>query len=106
MKTLEQLGVSPVPWRINDNASVVDRYFEIISGQYGPYNWHNASLIAAAPQMYKHGVELVSSLEDWMKKYPTSEFSTFGQAYQLLVEAINNFRSALAKAAGEREIKE
>ena len=104
MKTLEQLGVSPAPWRINDHASVLDRYFEIISGQYGPYNWHNASLIAAAPQMYKHGVELVSSLEDWMKKYPPSEFSTFGQAYQLLVEAINNFRSALAKAAGESEV--
>ena len=53
MKPLEQLGVSPAPWRINDHASVLDRYFEIISGQYGPYNWHNASLIAAAPELYE-----------------------------------------------------
>ena len=54
----------------------------------------------------KAGGELVSSLEDWMKKYPPSEFSTFGQAYQLLVEAVNNFRTALAKAARESEVKE
>lgn len=105
MKTLEQLGISPAPWRINDHASVLDRYCETISGQYGPYNWHNADLIAAVPDMYKYGAELVSALEDWMQKYPPSEFSTFGQAYQLLVEAINNFRAALAKAAGESEVE-
>ena len=52
MKTLEQLGISPAPWRINDHASVLDRYSAIISGQYGPYDWHNAHLIAAAPDMY------------------------------------------------------
>ena len=53
MKTLEQLGINPTPWRINDHASVLDRCFAIISGQYGPYNWHNAHLIAAAPELYE-----------------------------------------------------
>ena len=48
----------------------------------------------------------MASEDDWMKKYPPSEFSTFGQAYQLLVEATNNFRAALAKASGESEVKE
>ena len=53
MKTIEQLGISPTPWRINDHASVLDRYSAIISGQYGPYDWHNAHLIAAAPELYE-----------------------------------------------------
>ena len=125
MKTLEQLGISPAPWKYKQDSG-----YDRKSGDFNTYDavcdaegkfmvewangesygevWPNseqdASLIAAAPQMYKHGVELVSSLEDWMKKYPPIEFSTFGQAYQLLVEAVNNFRTALAKAAGESEV--
>ena len=111
MKTLEQLGINPAPWTNTINA---EKLFEInsvwdarngcvLSIGYSE-SLNDARLIAAASCMYKHGVELVSSLEDWMKKYPPSEFSTFGQTYQLLVEATNNFRAALAKAAGESEV--
>ena len=64
MKTLEQLGISPAPWRINDHASVLDRYSAIISGQYGPYDWHNASLIAAAPELYEALVAMLSCAEN------------------------------------------
>ena len=63
MKTLEQLGISPTPWRINDHASVLDRYSAIISGQYGPYDWNNAHLIAAAPDLYEALAAMLSCAE-------------------------------------------
>ena len=112
MKTLEQLGISHAPWSIDDhnNISTADGHAlaaTMVSNAYGHDRTEkDALIIAAAPDMYKRGFELVSALDDWMKKYPPSEFSTFGQAYQLLVEATNNFRAALAKAAGESEVKE
>ena len=92
MKTLEQLGISPAPWRINDHASVIDRYSAIISGQYGPYNWHNAHLIAAAPELY----EALQSLVEYIDRecVPCGE-----NACELLAAAHN----ALAKATGESE---
>ena len=95
MKTLEQLGISQTPWRINDHASVLDRYSAIISGEYGPYDWHNASLIAAAPELY----EALQSLVEYIDRecVPCGE-----NACELLAAAHN----ALAKAAGEREAKE
>ena len=95
MKTLEQLGISPEPWRINDHASVLDRYYEIISGQYGPYNWHNASLIAAAPELYEALAAMLSCAEKEGPFTAESGMST----------AIDMARKALKKAAGE-ETKE
>ena len=94
MKTLEQLGVSPAPWRINDHASVLDRYFEIISGQYGPYNWHNASLIAAAPELY----DMLQSLVEYIDR----ECIPCGETACELMAAAHN---VLAKAAGESEVE-
>ena len=94
MKTLEQLGISPAPWRINDHASVLDRYCEIISGQYGPYNWHNASLIAAAPELY----DMLQSLVEYIDR----ECIPCGAP---ACEPIAPAHNVLAKAAGEREVK-
>ena len=88
MKTLEQLGISPAPWRINDHASVLDRYSTIISGQYGPYNWHNAHLIAAAPLMYEALLDMVEMYRD-------------GGSYDYEQEVITKAKAALAKAGGE-----
>ena len=90
MKTLKQLGISPAPWRINDHASVLDRYCEIISGQYGPYNWHNASLIAAAPELY----DMLQSLVEYIDR----ECIPCGETACELMAAAHN---VLAKAAGE-----
>lgn len=95
MKTLEQLGISPAPWRINDHASVLDRYCEIISGQYGPYNWHNAHLIAAAPELYEALAAMLSCAE---KEAPFTSGSGMSIAMDMA-------RKALKKAAGE-ETKE
>lgn len=52
IKPLSELQISPSPWYINDHASVLDRDCVIISGQYGPFNWHNARLLAASPKLY------------------------------------------------------
>ena len=91
MKKLEQLGISPAPWRINDHASVLDRYFEIISGQYGPYDWHNAHLIAAAPELYEALSAMLSCAE---KEAPF----TAGSKMSI---AIDMARKAIKKAGGE-----
>ena len=95
MKTLEQLGISPAPWRSNDHASVLDRYCEIISGQYGPYNWHNARLIATAPELYEALAAMLSCAE---KEAPFTAESGMSIAMDMA-------RKALKKAAGE-ETKE
>ena len=92
MKTLEQLGISPAPWRINDHVSVLDRYFEIISGQYGPYNWYNAHLIAAAPELYEALAAMLSCAE---KEAPF----TAGSGMSL---AMDMARKAIKKAGGEK----
>ena len=90
MKTLEQLGISPAPWRINDHASVLDRYSAIISGQYGPYNWHNARLIAATPDIYEALAAMLSCAE---KEAPF----TAGSGMSI---AIDMARKAIKKAGG------
>ena len=93
MKTLEQLGIRQTPWRINDHASVLDRYCAIISGQYLQYNWHNASLIAAAPELYEALAAMLSCAE---KEAPFTKESGMSIAMDMA-------RKALAKAAGESE---
>ena len=91
MKTLEQLGISPAPWKINEYATVLDRYCEIISGQYWPYNFHNAHLIAAAPDLYEALAAMLSCAE---KEAPFSVES--GMAI-----AMDMARKAIKKAGGE-----
>lgn len=94
MKTLEQLGISPAPWKINEYATVLDRYSTIISGQYGPYNWHNARIIAAAPELYEALYDVVAYCES-THLVPSDRFG------KVLARA----KAALAKAAGESEVE-
>ena len=93
MKTLEQLGISQMTWRINDHASVLDRHFEIISGQYGPYNWYNAHLIAAAPKLYSACYEMLRYYYE--QNTNTTVFNT----------ALELMKQAVAEAAGESEVE-
>ena len=104
MKTLEQLGISQTPWRINDHASVLDRYSAIISGQYGPYDWHNARLIAAAPELY----ESLRVDQEVFEKIRKSAWFIDANFHEImnLNKVMTAAEAALAKAAGEREAKE
>ena len=104
MKTLEQLGVSPVPWRINDHASVLGRYCAIISGQYGQYNWHNAHLIAAAPELY----EALRMYQEAFEEIRKSAWFLDANFHEImnLNKVMTAAEAALAKASGEREAKE
>ena len=92
MKTLNQLGISPTPWRINDHASIFDRYCETISGQYGPYNWNNAHLMAAAPKLYAACYEMLRYYYE--QNTNTTVFNT----------ALELMKQAVAEAAGESEV--
>ena len=91
MKTLEQLGISPEPWRINDHASVLDRYSAIISGQYGPYDWNNAHLIAAAPELYEALYDVVAYCES-THLVPSEKFG----------KVLAKVKAVLAKAGGAK----
>lgn len=102
MKTLEQLGISPTPWRINDHASVLDRYCETISGQYGQYNWHNAHLIVAAPELY----EALRMYQEAFAEIRKSAWFIDANFYEImnLNKVMTAADAALAKAAGESEV--
>ena len=103
MKTLNQLGISPTPWRINDHASVLDRYCATISGQYGQYNWHNAHLIAASPELY----EALRMCQEAFAKIRKSAWFLDANFHEImnLNKVMTAADAALAKAAGESEVE-
>lgn len=90
MKRLEELGISPAPWKLCRDGEIVhgngysltdgDGYFVLKS---------DALLIAAAPKLYAKTWELLAAFDE--------RVMTPGH-----VEAL---RAALAEAAGERVVK-
>ena len=98
MKTLEQLGISPVPWNVNEYNNIVTCYGHtlaatIISDAYGHDRTEkDARLIAAAPELY----ETLQSLVEYIDR----ECIPCGENACELLDAAHN---ALAKAAGESE---
>lgn len=98
MKTLEQLGISPAPWNVNEYNNIVTCYGHtlaatIISDAYGHDRTEkDACLIAAAPELY----EALQSLVEYIDR----ECIPCGENACELLDAAHN---ALAKAAGESE---
>ena len=98
MKTLEQLGISPAPWEVNQYNNIMTCYGHtlaatIISDAYGrDMTYKDACLIAAAPQLY----EALQSLVEYIDR----ECIPCGENACELLDAAHN---ALAKAAGESE---
>lgn len=95
MKKLSELKISPEPWKLNDHATILDSNSVVISVQYGPYNWNNARLIAAAPKLYEAVYDLLEIVGN------VSEYIGVD------CDAMNNVekaRAALADAAGESEV--
>ena len=64
MKTLEQLGISPAPWHIEENTGVLcaksEHYKHPIVDDCGNFeNNNDKRLIAAAPDLYKSLIGLL-----------------------------------------------
>ena len=101
MKTLEQLGISPAPWKpADDGIGYNDILCNVpVTEDSEGYNIiaeavdaKDARLIAAAPELYAALFEMVEMYRD-------------GGSYDYEQEVIKMAKSALAKAAGEREVK-
>ena len=99
MKTLEQLGISPAPWTVDNynNIRTGDGHAlaaTIVSNAYGlDETENNALIIAASPELYAALFEVVKMYRD-------------GGSYDYAQEVIKTAKAALAKAAGESEAVE
>lgn len=102
MKTLEQLGISHAPWSVDDhnNIRTTDGHtlaVTMVSNAYGHDRTKNdAFIIAAAPELYEALAAMLSCAEKEAPFTTESEMSI----------AMDMARKALAKAAGESEVKE
>ena len=105
MKTLEQLGISPAPWKhtpadeythagIDDaNGRGVGETYEI-AGKDETAETANARLIAAAPKLYEACYEMLRYYYE--QNTNTTVFNT----------ALELMKQAVAEAAGESEVEE
>ena len=108
MKTLEQLGISPAPWKV-----AMDDIAMVFSGSQYPSlstphicevdiiddperKCNDIKLIAAAPELYEALAAMLSCAE---KEAPFTKESGMSIAMDMA-------RKALAKAAEESEVKE
>ena len=89
MKTLEQLGISPAPWK--SYLSVFDAENMELCDSDGVYSKGDAILIAAAPDLYEALAAMLSCAE---KEAPF----TAGSGMSV---AIDMARKAIKKAGGE-----
>ena len=100
MKTIEQLGISPTPWNVNEYNNIVTCYGHtlaatIISDAYShDRTKKDACLIAVAPELYDALQTLV--------EYIDRECIHCGETACGLMAFAHN---VLAKAAGESEVK-
>lgn len=115
MKTLEQLGISPTPWKKADdgmgykdiwcNAPVTeDSEGENIIAE--AIDAKDAHLIAAAPDLYEALYEAVT--EKCTECNQINDYkSDIGIEWQMCKgRPVKKWRTALAKAAGESEVKD
>ena len=100
MKTLEQLGISPAPWSVDDhnNIRTGDGHTlaaTMVSDAYGHDRTKNdAFIIAAAPELY----DTLQSLVEYIDR----ECIPCGETACELMAAAHN---VLAKASGESEVE-
>ena len=122
MKTLKQLGISPMPWKVNDRELGCDNeiwceYLSdiIIKGEkrtkvVARCNAHfdtykpDALLIAAAPELY----EALRMYQEAFSEIRKSAWFLDANFHEImnLNKVMTAAEAALAKAAGESEVKE
>ena len=95
MKTIEQLGISPMPWYIEKNTGVLcaksEHYKHPIVDDYGNFDNNNDKrLIAAAPELYEALAAMISCAE---KEAPFTMESRMSIAMDMA-------RKAIKKAGG------
>ena len=103
MKTFEQLGISPTPWT-KDGDIVDDGEGRVIFNAYEDDDYANARLIAAAPDLYEALREAILA-ECIGCRYcgPHPKYECDNHDCR---QAPAKWRAALAKAAGESEVKD
>ena len=97
MKTLEQLGISPTPWYIEENTGVLcakSEYYKYpIVDDCGNFeNNNDKRLIAAAPELYESLRECLEVLDRLNKYYRGVDAET----YKTMAKA----RAAIEKSGG------
>lgn len=100
MKTLEQLGISPAPWHIEKNTGVLcakSEYYKypIVDDDGNFENNNDKLLISAAPELYEALYDVVAYCESTH----LVQSERFGKVLAMA-------KAALAKAAGESEVKD
>ena len=111
MKTLEQLGISPAPWRevangygtldvLGSDDSLVVAYENPIDNN----DQENRRLIAAAPELY----EALRMYQEAFEEIRKSAWFLDANFHEImnLNKVMTAAEAALAKASGEREAKE
>ena len=99
MKPIEQLGISPAPWRHNADQCAVwadDRYGSrqiVAAHTRGSADEANARLIAAAPELYE-------ALREWVEELCDSCQAEVGRTCDGECEAVRKAKAALEKAGG------
>ena len=107
MKTLEQVGISPAPWNVNEYNNIVTCYGHtlaatIISDAYGHDRTEkSARLIAAAPELY----EALRMYQEAFAEIRKSAWFLDANFHEImsLNKVMTAADAALAKAAGESE---
>ena len=106
MKTLEQLGISPTPWNVNEYNNIVTYYGHtlaatIISDAYGDRTEKDACLIAAAPELY----EALRMYQEAFAEIRKSAWFLDANFHEIMIlnKVMTSADAALAKAAGKSE---
>ena len=107
MKTLEQLGISPAPWSVNNYNNIMTGDGQtlaatIISDAYGHDRTEkDACLIAAAPELY----EALRMYQEAFAEIRKSAWFLDANFHEImsLNKVMTSADAALAKAAGESE---
>lgn len=110
MKTLEQLGISPAPWAVDNhnNIRTDDGHTlaaTIVSNAYGlDETENNALIIAAAPELY----EALRMYQEAFSEIRKSAWFLDANFHEImsLNKVMTAAEAALAKAAGESEAVE